>query len=190
MGKKYTSNYNIKEDASKVIAPKYFNKESVNGFNLGTIGFITDLYANATEDMFNSLPTLMNELFPNTCQFPTTIYNHAAMFGNDNILAKPASLTTVILINERDVLQNASPKTNGFSEYIIDENTYIRVEDINFKIDYPIKILVKPYKCDYIFTASYVKKYNNKLSDILALDDMVFELTTEKEYDKVKVFFY
>ena len=135
MAKKYTSNYNIKEDASKVIAPKYFNKESVNGFNLGTIGFITDLYANATEDMFNSLPTLMNELFPNTCQFPTTIYNHAAMFGNDNILAKPASLTTVILINERDVLQNASPKTNGFSEYIIDENTYIRVEDINFKID-------------------------------------------------------
>ena len=167
MAKKYTSNYNIKEDASKVIAPKYFNKESVNGFNLGTIGFITDLYANATEDMFNSLPTLMNELFPNTCQFPTTIYNHAAMFGNDNILAKPASLTTVILINERDVLQNASPKTNGFSEYIIDENTYIRVEDINFKIDYPIKILVKPYKGDYIFTASYVKKYNNKLSDIL-----------------------
>ena len=167
MAKKYTSNYNIKDYVINDIAPKYFDKDSVNAYNLGTIGFITDLYANATEDMFNSLPTLMNELFPNTCQFPTTIYNHAAMFGNEDIFAIPASLTTVILINEQDILQNASPKTNGFSEYIIDENTYIKVEDIRFKIDYPIKILVKPYKGNYIFTASYNKKYDNKMSDVI-----------------------
>lgn len=166
MTKKYTSNYNIKDYVINDIAPKYFDKDSVNAYNLGTIGFITDLYANATEDMFNALPTLMNELFPNTCQFPTTIYNHAAMFGNEDIFAKPATLTTVILINEQDILKNASPKTNGFSEYIIDSNTYVRVEDVHFKIDYNIKILVKPYKGDYIFTASYIKDYNNTLSDI------------------------
>lgn len=166
MTKKYTSNYNIKDYVINDIAPKYFDKDSVNAYNLGTIGFITDLYANATEDMFNSLPTLMNELFPNTCQFPTTIYNHAAMFGNEDLFAIPATLTTVILINEKDILQNATAKTNGFSEYIIDGNTYVRVEGIQFKIDYDIKILVKPYKGDYIFTASYVKDYDNKLSDI------------------------
>ena len=61
MTKKYTSNYNIKDYVINDIAPKYFDKDSVNAYNLGTIGFITDLYANATEDMFNSLPTLMNE---------------------------------------------------------------------------------------------------------------------------------
>ena len=41
MSKKYTSNYDIKDFAINNIAPKYFDQELVNGYNLGTIGYIT-----------------------------------------------------------------------------------------------------------------------------------------------------
>lgn len=167
MSKKYTSNYNIKDFAINEIAPKYFDEELINGFNIGTIGYITDLYANATEDMFNTIPVLMNELFPNTAQFPSTIYNHAAIFGNDELFAKPAKMTSVLLINEQDILNNATSNNQDFKVYIIDENTYINVEKYMFKLDYNIKITVKPYKGDYIFTASYDKSFDNSLSDIV-----------------------
>ena len=103
MAKKYTSNYNIKDFAVNEVAPQYFDKELLNGYNIGTIGYVTDLYANATEDVFNTIPVLMNELFPNTCQFPSTIYNSAAIFGNTDLFAKPAKLTAVLLINEQDL---------------------------------------------------------------------------------------
>ena len=167
MTKKYTSNYNIKEFAVNEIAPKYFDSDLVNGYNIGTIGYITDLYANSTEDMFNTIPVLMNELFPNTAQFPSTIYNHAAIFGNEDVLAKPAKMTTVILINEQDILRYAKSNNNDFKVYTIDENTYVQVEKYKFKLDYNINITVKPYKGDYIFTAAYDKSYNNSLSGIV-----------------------
>ena len=80
MTKKYTSNYNIKDFAVNEIAPKYFDEELINGYNIGTIGYVTDLFANATEDMFNTVPILMNEIFPNTCQFPSTVlYQHVLL---------------------------------------------------------------------------------------------------------------
>jgi len=167
MSKKYTSNYNIKEFAVNEIAPKYFDSDLVNGYNIGTIGYITDLYANSAEDMFNTIPILMNELFPNTAQFPSTIYNHAAIFGNEDVLAKPAKMTTVILINEQDILRYAKSNNNDFKVYTIDENTYVQVEKYRFKLDYNINITVKPYKGDYIFTAAYDKSYNNSLSEVV-----------------------
>lgn len=167
MSKKYTSNYDIKDFAINNIAPKYFDKELVNGYNLGTIGYITDLYANAAEDMFNTVPILMNEIFPNTAQFPSTIYNHAAIFGNEDVFAKPAKMTTVLLINEQDILRYSKSNNNNFKTYVIDENTYVQLEGYRFKLDYNIKITVKPYKGDYIFTASYDKTFKNSLSNVV-----------------------
>ena len=166
MAKKYTSNYNIKDYAINEIAPKYFDKELIEGYNIGTIGYITDIYANSTEDMFNTIPVLMNELFPNTCQFPSTIYNSAAIFGNSDLFASPAHMTVALLINERDVLKYATSLNEDFKSYIIDEDTFVAVGDIKFKLDYDIKITVKPYKGDYIYTAMYDKSYNNELSNV------------------------
>ena len=166
MAKKYTSNYNIKDFAVNEVAPNYFDEELINGYNIGTIGYITDLYANATEDMFNTVPVLMNEIFPNTCQFPSSIYNSAAIFGNEDVFAKPARLTAVLLINEQDVLRYATSSNEDFKTYTIDEHTYIKVEQYEFKLDYAIKISVKPYKGDYIFTAAYDKSFDNTLSDL------------------------
>lgn len=166
MAKKYTSNYNIKDFAVNEVAPQYFDKELLNGYNIGTIGYVTDLYANATEDVFNTIPVLMNELFPNTCQFPSTIYNSAAIFGNTDLFAKPAKLTAVLLINEQDVLRHAKSANEDFKTYVIDENTYIYVDNYRFKLDYNIKISIKPYKGDYVYTAMYDKTYDNELSTI------------------------
>ena len=78
--KKYTSIYEIKDYAINVLGPKYFPEDSVEGYNVGLLGYVLDVMANSTEDMFNTVPIVMNEMFPNLAQMPTSIYNYASLF--------------------------------------------------------------------------------------------------------------
>lgn len=166
--KSYTSNYSIKDFAINEVAPTFFPEDVTNGYNVGLLGYTTDLFANVTEDMYNTIPILMKEIHPNIAQLPETIYNYAALFQEDNLLATPASMDTFILINTEDILRNAtrSANNNEYLEFILDSNTCIDIEDQKFLLDYDLKITVKPYKGDYIYTASYIVDYHNSLSNI------------------------
>lgn len=161
----YSSNYKIKKFAMEEVAPKYFPEESLDAYNIGLIGYSTDIVANATEDMFNTVPMLMNEMFPNLSVMPETIYNNAALFQEENLLATPAQMDTVLLINVDDIKRYATYNNSG-GEFMIDSKTIIDVEGQQFTLDYDVKISVKSYRGDYIYTASYAVDYNNSLSDI------------------------
>lgn len=164
----YSSNYSIKDFAINEVAPAFFPEDVVNGYNVGLLGYTTDLFANVTEDMFNTIPILMKEIHPNIAQLPETIYNYASLFQEDNMFATPASMDTFILINVEDILRFASKREHSseYSDFILDANTCIDVEDQKFLLDYDLRITVKPYKGDYVYTASYIINYNNGLSDI------------------------
>ena len=69
--KKYTSSYNIKDFALNVIGPKYFPEDVIEGYNIGLLGYTLDLFANTTEDIFNTVPIVVNEMFPNLAEMPS-----------------------------------------------------------------------------------------------------------------------
>ena len=161
----YSSNYKIKKFAMEEVAPKYFPNEALDAYNIGLIGFSTDVTANAIEDMYNTVPMLMNEMFPNLSNMPETIYNNAALFQEEGLLATPAEMDTVLLVNVEDIKRYATNRGSG-GEFMIDSDTIIDIEGQQFILDYDIRITVKPYKNDFIYTAAYDVTFNNGLSDI------------------------
>lgn len=161
----YSSNYKIKEFAMNEVAPRFFPEESLQAYNIGLIGFSTDILANSIEDTYNTIPILMNEIFPNLANMPETIYNYASLFQEEDLLATAPEMDTILLVNLEDIKRYSTPNGSG-SEFMIDSKTIIDVEGQEFMLDYDIRITIKPYKGDYIYTAAYDINYINSISDI------------------------
>ena len=79
--KKYTSIYEIKDYALNVLGPKYFPEDVIEGYNIGFLGYTLDYMTNVTEDIFNTVPIVINEMFPNLAQMPNSIYNYQSPFA-------------------------------------------------------------------------------------------------------------
>ena len=172
----YSNIYNIKDFAINDLAPKYFNKDVTNDLNIGLFGYSTDLIANTTEDSFNVVSTLMNEMFPNLATLPESIYNYASLFQISDVFATSSKINILLLISEADILQYAtktssSTTDNNLYEFFIDSSTIINIEGLEYLPDYDIRITYQKSRGDYIFNAMYnMKKYNgvytNSMSDI------------------------
>ena len=165
--KKYTSLYDIKDFALNVLGPKYFPEDVIEGYNVGLLGYSLELMANTTEDIFNTVPVVGNEMFPNIAQMPHAIYNYASLFQEDVMLATPACMECILLLPLDSLIANASLGADGtYQQFILDQRTEVHVEDHRFILDYDIMITLRPYRKDYIITCSYLREYNNGLSDV------------------------
>ena len=165
--KKYTSLYDIKDYALNVLAPKYFPEDVVEGYNVGFLGYSLDLMTNTTEDIFNTVPIVINEMYPNLAQMPTSIYNYASLFQEANLFATPSTMECVLLLPMDSLIENSEEgNDNTYRKFIIDQRTQVNVEDHSFILDYDILITLKPYRGEHIITASYLREFNNSLSNI------------------------
>lgn len=161
-----TNVFSIKDYAINTVAPKYFNLENVNDVNVGLIGYTTDLIANTTEDSFNVTTTFINEMFPNLAILPETIYSNAALFKIDNLFATASELSTMVFISEKDLIENATFKDN-LGTFYLDSAMVIDVEGKQFSPDYDIKIVIRPFRGDFIFSVMYDKTFDNSISKIV-----------------------
>ena len=165
--KKYTSLYDIKDFALNVLGPKYFPEDVIEGYNVGLLGYSLDFMANTTEDIFNTVPIVINEMYPNLAQMPTSIYNYASLFQEDQLMATPAVMECVLLLPLDSLLQHSDTGSDGtYKRFILDQRTQIVVEGHRFILDYDILITLRPYRGDHIITCSYLRVYDNSLSDI------------------------
>lgn len=165
--KKYTSLYDIKDFALNVLGPKYFPEDVIEGYNVGLLGYTLDLMANTTEDIFNTVPIVINEMYPNLAQMPTSIYNYASLFQEDNLMATPAVMECVLLLPLDSLLQYSDLGSDGtYRKFILDQRTQVVVEGHRFILDYDVLITIRPYRGDHIVTCSYLRVYDNALSDI------------------------
>ena len=165
--KKYTSFYDIKDYALNVLGPKYFPEDVIEGYNVGFLGYSLDFMANTTEDIFNTVPIVTNEMYPNLAQMPTSIYNYASLFQEGNLMATPAVMECVLLLPMDSLLEHSEVGSDGvFRKFILDQRTEVCVEEHRFILDYDILITMKPYRGEYIITASYIRDYNNSLSNV------------------------
>ena len=165
--KKYTSLYDIKDFALNTLGPKYFPDDVIEGYNVGLLGYTLDLMANTTEDIFNTVPIVINEMYPNLAQMPTSIYNYASLFQEENLMAHPAVMECVLLLPLDSLLEHSDVGTDGtYRQFILDQRTQVVIEGHRFILDYDILITLRPYRGDHIVTCSYYREFNNSLSDI------------------------
>lgn len=166
--KKYTSLYEIKDFALNTIGPKYFPKDVIEGYNVGLLGYSLDMMATTTEDMFNTVPIVANEMFPNLAQMPNSIYNYASLFQEENLLAVPAVMECILLLPMDSLLENSDPSADGtYQQFILDQRTTVFVEEHKFILDYDILITMRPYRKEHIITCSYLREYNNDMSNVV-----------------------
>ena len=165
--KKYTSLYDIKDYALNTLGPKYFPKDVIEGYNVGLLGYTLDIMTNTTEDIFNTVPIVINEMYPNLAQMPNSIYNYASLFQEDNLLATPAVMECILLLPLDSLLEHSDVGSDGtYRKFVLDQRTQVVVEGHRFILDYDVLITMRPYRGDYILTASYLMEYNNTLSGI------------------------
>lgn len=166
--KKYTSLYDIKNFALNTLGPKYFPEDVIEGYNVGLLGYSLDLMTNTTEDMFNTVPIVANEMFPNLAQMPNSIYNYASLFQEDNLLASPAVMECILLLPMDSLIAHSQYGSDGtYLRFVLDQRTSVHVENHRFILDYDILITMRPYRKDYIITCSYLKEFNNSMSTIV-----------------------
>lgn len=192
----YSSIHNIKDFAIKELAPKYFDVDDINDLNIGLLGYVTELNATHTEDAFNTVSVLMNEMFPNLAILPETIYTNASLFHIDDIFTTPSEMSMVLFIPEKEVIEKGRRVSSGTAlgdvgdsdlfEFFIDSRMIINVEDIPFLMDYDIKINYKPYRNDYVFTAQYYRykyeaSYSNTVSKVSSPYLKIKRINYEKE---------
>ena len=165
--KKYTSIYEIKDYALNVLGPKYFPEDVIEGYNVGFLGYALDIMSTTTEDMFNTVPIVINEMYPNIAQMPSSIYNYASLFQYSNLLSVPATMDCVILLPMDSLLDNANLSNDGtYLTFTLDQRTTIMVEEHSFMLEYDVLITIRPYRGEHIITASYIRDYTNDLSNI------------------------
>lgn len=166
--KKYTSLYDIKNFALNTIGPKYFPEDVIEGYNVGLLGYSLELMTNTTEDIFNTVPIVANEMFPNLAQMPNSIYNYASLFQEVNLLATPAVMECILLLPMDSLIQHSTyGSDSSYKQFILDQRTIVHVAEHRFMLDYDILITLRPYRKEYIITCSYLREYNNAMSNVI-----------------------
>lgn len=159
----YSSIYTIKDFARNHVMPKYFDVNDINDLNVGLLGMTTELISSGLEDNFNTVSMYIKELFPNTATMSETIYTYASLFQISELFANPASMDIILMIKEADVL-NLGTNDGNTHEFVVDCDTIIDVQGIQYMLDYDIKIRARRYLNDYIFTSVYDFEYRNSLN--------------------------
>jgi len=161
----YSSSYSMKQFYLELIK-KYLNVDDVNQLNIGLLGYNTEMITGIGEDTFNTITTLIPEIFPNKAVLPESIYNYASLFQIDNIFATPSEMGLILFVNEDDIIKFGTRK-DTFIEFVLDSNMIIDVEGTQFMLDYDIKINVTKRLGEYIYMASYDLNFNNTISNVV-----------------------
>lgn len=157
--------YEMKKFMVEQVAPKYFELEDVNQYNVGLLGYTTEAMTVLTEESFNALNTMFKEIFITKATFPETIYAKAGTLGIDTISAKAAYVNTVLYIKKDDII-NHGEFDGDIYDFVLDKRTKIEVGGVPFSLDYDIHIIARPEGGDFVITAQYDLSVENSISTL------------------------
>lgn len=159
----YTSIAGIKQYWFDTIAPNYFNFDDVNNYQSGIFGYVNEVMGSTTEDAFNAITVARREFYPVTAQFTQSLYNMATLQSIDIPLTTPAQCKCALIIPQQEIIDN-STVSNGIYTCVIDSCLKIFADNLQFMLDYPIKIISK--KTDHwSHTIHYDVNYENSLAN-------------------------
>jgi len=165
----YTSIASIKDYWLNEIAPKYFEMNDTNNYNVGIYGYINEVMANIVEDTQFSINMGRREFYPSSAQFTRSLYKLAIPHQIDLPMTTPAKYKAILLIREKDIIDNRNAEQDGNTKkLVISSNMVVMVDEIPFMADYPIVILAKDRgNNNYAYTVHFdLDTYNNSLSNI------------------------
>ena len=161
--KSYSSLYQIKDYMVNTVAPKYLATDEMNMSSTGIFGYITELLANMAEDGMNATSMVFKECFANAAENPESLYLMAAIQQLDDLMATPATMPFVMLVNEDDIV-NGGIDSSDFSVFYIDARTTFSINSINFMLDYDVKISTKKTNNGYVHAVTYLMDHTNAVA--------------------------
>ena len=119
--------------------------------SMGIYGYLGDINSNMLQNVITMAAEYSNEAIPIKAKFEKNIISHALALGIDKITAVPATLSTMIIFNEEELLLNMV--NNVFT---LDRESKIMIGDYEFHPEYDIKITrdILP-DGEFIYTAMY-----------------------------------
>lgn len=138
----YTNISDIKSYWYNQIAPNYLDFNNYNNYNVGIFGYVNEVMANTTEDAFNATAIARREFYPVTAQFTSSLYDMATLQSIEIPLTTPATCKCALIIPQNEIIEN-STYNDGLYECTIDNCLKIFAKDLQFMLDYPIKIISK-----------------------------------------------
>lgn len=158
----YSSIYSIKDFIINQICPQYFDIEDVSLSNIGLLGVISDISGTTTEDNFRTTARYINELLPGKASLPDFCYARAANYGITDIFASCAHCSALLFIKEDDVILHGK-KNGNCTEFILDSNLTVFIDDIPFSIPYDIVIRTTYYNGEYNHHCTYRDNIKNSI---------------------------
>lgn len=160
--KNYTNLSELKSYWIDKIAPNYFNLTNYNNYNIGIFGYVNEVMANTIEDAFNATAITRREFYPISAQFISSLYAMATLQSLEIPLCSPATCKAALVIPQREIIDNSTFR-NGLYECTIDNCLKIYAGDLQFMLDYPIKIISKK-TTKWTHTAHYDITVSNSLN--------------------------
>ena len=160
-----TSRTDIKAYMLEQIAPKYFDDIDINDINVGLFGYINEILADTTNDVYFMMASLYKESFPHLAELPESIYNHALIYQLSNIFASPAKVNFTILIPEESILNNGTV-TSSYQYFDIDSNMNFNIGNLPFMMDYDVRIISKNTTNGWLHSAQYIMDHENTISEL------------------------
>lgn len=162
--KSYSSAAEIIEYWMNHIMPRYFDMSKTNTYRAGTLGAISDMMATSVEDSVHAMMIARREFYPNTAQYMSSLYTHAAARFMDAPTATPAVANVLLMIQQSDILRYGTQE-GDLHTFILDDTFIAYVDDIPFMLDFPITILsVERENGKYAHTTHYDFYIDNSLA--------------------------
>ena len=118
--------------------------------------------ANSVEDAFNATAIARREFYPNVAQFTSSLYAMASLQSIEIPLTKPATCRCALIIPQHEIIENSTINGNLY-ECTIDNCLKIFAGDLQFMLDYPIKIISKK-TTEWSHTIHYDISVSNSLN--------------------------
>ena len=161
----YTSIADIEDFWKSDIAPQYFNFEDTNQYKVGIFGYINEVMATTTADVFNAVNIAKREFYSSTAQNISSFNKQAGIFDVDIPMTIPAECMAAIFILEKDILANSTISNSTYT-FILDNSMEIMADSLQFRFDYPIRIIGRYLNGAYAYTTYYDTTKHNSLNTL------------------------
>ena len=138
----YTNISDIKKYWLNNIAPNYLELNDINNYNAGIFGYVNEVMGNSVEDAFYATAIARREFYPVSAQFISSMYAMATLQSISIPLCTPSVCKCALIIPQNEIIDN-STFNDGLYECTIDNCLKIFAGDLQFMLDYPIKIISK-----------------------------------------------
>ena len=160
----YSSIADIQEFWITDIASQYFDFNDTNNYKVGMFGYVNEVMSTVTQDAFNTINIAKREYYAATAENIDSFYKMAGNYDINIPLVKPAKANIVLFIAEGDIVRHGT-LSNGTYTFILDNSLEIFADQIQFTLDYPIRILARYQNNKYAYTTYYDTTRNNTLAD-------------------------